>query len=85
MPRIKLSRNEILEMLKIERERVIKGELPQDSKKAIAMYDAVIKAYSGIISQNRTCKNVRMADGSRRWLPNGEAEKLLALPRKDRV
>lgn len=35
--------------------------------------------------QNEKHKLVRMADGTRRWIPNSQAVKLLALPRKERV
>lgn len=35
--------------------------------------------------QNNANKLVRMADGSRKWLPNDEAVELLKLPRKQRV
>jgi len=90
--RVGISRKEILELLQAEKERVLRedAENPysaktRDSSKLIAMYDAVIKTYQWHIKQNNANKLVRMADGSRRWLPNDEAVELLKLPRKQRV
>lgn len=92
---IRLSRKEILDLLQTARECVIRAEtcdrncakcpLVQDSKKLVAMYDTMIKAYSGVIKQNNKGKCVRMADGSRKWIPNEMAMELLKLPREQRV
>ena len=78
---IHLSREEVATMLEAERQRAV----ALNDERLIAMYDSVIHYYGKALQQNRSAKNVRMADGSRRWLPKGEAEKLLSLPRKDRV
>lgn len=90
--RVSISRKEILELLQAEKERVLRedAENPclaktRDSSKLIAMYDAVIKTYQWHIKQNNANKLVRMADGSRKWLPNAEAVELLKLPRGMRV
>ena len=76
--KIVLSREEIIDMLKAERERA-------GSRRLVAMYDAVIKSYNLLTKQNKTGKLVRMADGSRKWFPNEKAEELLKLPRNLRM
>lgn len=85
-----LTRKEILELLKNERECVIRAEtcdrdcskcpLVRDSGKLIAMYDAVIKCYTSVMKQNRKGKYVHMADGTRKWFSNEKAAEMLALP-----
>lgn len=90
----RLSREEVLELLKNERECVIRAKtcdrdcakcpLVRDTDKVIAMYDAVIKYYGYHVTQNQKGKYVRMADGSRKWLPNEEADKLLKIPLNER-
>ena len=89
---IELSRKEILELLQAEKERIIRedDENPylaktRDSRRLIAMYDAVIANYKGHIKQNDDHKLVRMADGSRKWMPKDRAAELLKLPRDKRV
>lgn len=44
----------------------------------------VIKLRRKAVKQTDTHKLVRMADGSRKWLTNEEAEPLLKLPRAER-
>ena len=93
--RVGISRKEILELLQTERECVSRADtcnrdcarcsLVRDTDKLLAMYDAVIKTYQWHLKQNGDHKLVRMADGSRKWLPNDEAVELLKLPRKQRV
>jgi hypothetical protein len=88
--KVSLSRNEIIDLLKNERECVIRSDkcnrecakcpLARDADKLVAMYDSVIKIYSKLLKQNKECKNVRMADGSRKFIPNKQAEALLKLP-----
>lgn len=85
-----LSREEIVELLKTERECVIRSStcnhkcsecvLSRDADKLVAMYDYVIKTYGTLQKQNKACKYVRMADGSRKFVPNEKAAKLLKLP-----
>lgn len=89
---IELSRKEILELLQSEKERIIRedSENPylaktRDSRRLIAMYDAVIANYKWHIKQNDDHKLVRMADGSRKWMPKDKAAELLKLPRDKRV
>lgn len=76
--KIVLSREEIIDMLKAERERA-------GSRRLVAMYDSVIRMYGTLLKQNKKGKLVRMADGSRKWFPNEKAEELLKLPRDRRV
>ncbi len=92
---IHLSREEVLELLKNERECVIRADkcdrdcakcpLVRDTKRLIAMYDAVIKYYSYHVTQNQKGKYVRMADGTRKWFTNEKAAELLKLPLQQRV
>lgn len=92
---VRLSREEVLDLLKTERECVSRADrcdrdcekcpLVRDTADLLAMYDAVIKYYGNHVLQNQKGKYVRMADGSRKWLPNEEAEKLLKLPLSERT
>lgn len=76
--KIVLSREEIIDMLKAERERA-------GSRRLVAMYDSVIRMYGTLLKQNKKGKLVRMADGSRKWFPNDKAAEYLKLPRDRRV
>ncbi len=78
---VKVSREDILEFLKGERQA---AESAGDARKK-AIYDSVIRYYEFSLQQTRNRKNVRMADGSRKWFMPEEAERLLKLPRKDRI
>ena len=92
---VSLTRKEIMELLKTERECVIRAghcdrncarcDLLRDPSKLIAMYDSVIKIYGRMMKQNADGKNVRMADGSRKWFSNEEAEALLKIPVNQRL
>ncbi len=79
-----------MDLLKNERECALRSvscdkncakcPLARDADKLVAMYDSAIKVYSKLLKQNKECKNVRMADGSRKFIPNKQAEALLKLP-----
>lgn len=79
--KVSLSRDAIVEMLNTERERAVRG----GSQNLVAMYDAVLKMYGTMSRQNKEGKLVRMADGSRKWMPKNRAAELLKLPRDKRV
>ena len=90
---VQLAREEVLELLHGEQERV-SGKVRSDfrteeewqhNRRLVAMYGVVIPAYELHLKQNRVAKLVRMADGSRKWFPNDQAAELLALPREKRV
>lgn len=91
----RLSREEVLELLKTERECVSRAgscdrncskcPLVRDTDKLLAMYDTVIKYYGWHVAQNKNGRYVRMANGTRKWFPASEADALLQLPVKDRV
>lgn len=74
--KVSLSRDEIVAMLKTERERAIR----EGSQERTAMYDAVIKLYETYTKQGKDGKLVRMADGTRKWMPLDKAAKFLKLP-----
>ena len=79
--KVSLSRDEIVAMLKTERDRAIR----EGSQNLVAMYDAVIKLYETYTRQCKDGKLVRMADGSRKWMPSEKAVKFLKLPVKARI
>lgn len=79
--KVSLSRDEIVEMLNTERERAVRD----GSQNLVAMYDAVLKMYGTMSRQNKEGKLVRMADGSRKWMPLNKAAQLLKLPVKARI
>lgn len=78
--KVSLSRDEIVEMLKLERDNAIR----ENSPRRIAMYDAVISMHATYIRQSRGAKLVRMADGSRKWMPAEKAMEFLKLPVSER-
>ena len=88
--KVKLSRDEIVSLLKTERECILRSgscdhkclecSLYRGADRLLAMYDSVIKFYGKSQKQNKECKYVRMADGSRKFIPNKQAEALLKLP-----
>ena len=90
---LQLTREEVLEQLLGEQEHVLRKvrsdfeteEDWQHNRRLVAMYGAVIPAYKSHLKQNRTAKLVRMADGSRKWVPNDRATELLKLPKEERV
>lgn len=59
-------------------------EYSVDNESMVGVYDAVIKLYASTMKQNKNGKCVRMADGTRKWLPMDIAEKLLKLPTEER-
>lgn len=58
--------------------------IKDDPEKIMALLDAARKYLNISCKQNETGKNVRMADGSRKWMNQDDAREFLNKPVKDR-
>ena len=58
--------------------------IKDDPEKIMALLDAARKYLNISCKQNETGKNIRMADGSRKWMNQDDAREFLNRPVKDR-